>query len=77
MFGNLGTPELLLIFLIVLVLFGSKKIPEFAKGLGKGIREFKEALRGVEDEMQKEANKPGDSSHVEEADSKMIKQPPS
>ncbi|HEX9006996.1 MAG TPA: twin-arginine translocase TatA/TatE family subunit [Bacteroidota bacterium] len=46
--GNLGVPELLVILLIVLVFFGSKKIPELAQGLGKGIREFRKASRDLE-----------------------------
>jgi sec-independent protein translocase protein TatA len=47
--GNLGVTELLLIFLVVLVFFGAKKIPELAQGLGKGIREFRKATRELED----------------------------
>ena len=43
MFGSLGMPEILLILLVVLILFGAKRIPELARGLGKGIREFKDA----------------------------------
>lgn len=50
LFGIGGT-EALLIFGAVLLLFGAKKIPEFAKGLGKGIREFKDAVGGVEKEI--------------------------
>jgi sec-independent protein translocase protein TatA len=53
MFGNLGTPEILVIGLIILVLFGSKRIPEFMQGLGKGVREFKKAARDVQDELEK------------------------
>ena len=48
--GNIGTSELILILLVVLVFFGSKKIPELAQGIGKGIREFKKATREVDDE---------------------------
>lgn len=50
LFGIGGT-EALLIFGAVLLLFGAKKIPEFAKGLGKGIREFKDAVGGVEKDI--------------------------
>ena len=41
---NLGTGELVLIFLVILLLFGAKRLPDLAKGLGKGIREFKGAV---------------------------------
>jgi len=49
--GSLGPTELILILLVVLLLFGAKKLPELAKGLGKGIREFKNASKHVEEEM--------------------------
>lgn len=49
MFG-IGTQELIFIVLIVLLLFGGKKIPEMMKGLGKGVRSFKDGMNGVEDE---------------------------
>ena len=42
--GSIGVPELLLIFVILLLIFGGKKIPELARGLGAGIRNFKDAL---------------------------------
>jgi sec-independent protein translocase protein TatA len=55
--GNLGATEIILIVLVILVFFGAKKIPELAKGLGQGIREFKkatkEASNDVEDEVKK------------------------
>lgn len=44
--GGLGAPELILIFVVVLLLFGGKKIPELMKGLGKGVKEFKDAQNG-------------------------------
>jgi sec-independent protein translocase protein TatA len=50
--GSIGPTELILILLVVLLLFGAKKLPELAKGLGKGIREFKNASKHVEDEIK-------------------------
>jgi sec-independent protein translocase protein TatA len=50
-----GGMEIVLILLVILVLFGSKKIPEFARGLGQGIKEFKKASREVTDEIQNAA----------------------
>ena len=46
--GPLGMPELLIILVIILVLFGSRRIPDLAKGLGEGIRNFKSGIRGDE-----------------------------
>ncbi len=60
MFG-LGAPEIILIGVLILILFGANKIPEFARGLGKGIREFKDAAAGVKDEIEKEAKKDGEA----------------
>jgi len=60
MFGNLGTPEILIIALIILILFGAKRIPEFMQGLGKGVREFKKAAKDIQDEIEK----PEDSKKI-------------
>ena len=49
----LGTWEIILIVLVVLLLFGGKKIPELMKGLGKGVKSFKDGVNGVEDESGK------------------------
>jgi sec-independent protein translocase protein TatA len=49
---NLGGGEIFLILAVVLILFGARKIPELAKGLGQGIKEFKKATREVTDEIQ-------------------------
>jgi len=54
MFG-LGTSEIILIALVILVLFGAKKIPDMMQGLGKGIREFKKASKDIEDDLTKPA----------------------
>jgi sec-independent protein translocase protein TatA len=51
MFGNLGATELILILLVVLLVFGAKRIPEIARGLGKGIREFKDATNDIKKEL--------------------------
>jgi sec-independent protein translocase protein TatA len=52
MFGNLGAGEIILIVLVVLLLFGAKKIPELARGIGKGMSEFKKGLKDVESEIK-------------------------
>ncbi len=57
MFENIGFGELLIVLVVVLVLFGAKKIPELAKGLGKGISEFKKGLKDVEDEINSNETK--------------------
>lgn len=49
--GNLGTGEIILIAFAILLLFGGKKIPELMKGLGKGVKSFKEGVKGIEDEI--------------------------
>ena len=49
--GGLGGPEVILIVLVVIIFFGAKKIPELARGLGKGIREFKDATKEIKDEI--------------------------
>jgi sec-independent protein translocase protein TatA len=56
--GMLGGWEIVLILAVVLLLFGSKKLPELAKGLGSGIKEFKKATREVTDEIHNAAEEP-------------------
>lgn len=51
MFGSIGTPELLMIMLVILLLFGSKRLPELARGIGKGVRQFRKAIDDVKDEI--------------------------
>lgn len=58
MFGGIGAQELLLILFVILLLFGARKLPEVAKGLGKGIAEFKKAMKETEEEIKKAAEEP-------------------
>ena len=55
--GSLGPFELILIFLVILLVFGAKRIPEIARGLGKGIREFKSATSEIQRELTIEEQK--------------------
>lgn len=48
MFGSLGLPELLVILLIVIIIFGANKLPQLGKGLGQGMRNFRESMKGDE-----------------------------
>jgi len=50
---GIGGPELMMVLFVVLMLFGGKKLPELAKGLGKSMREFKKAASGVEEEFKR------------------------
>ena len=52
-FFNLGTGEIIAIVLVVLLLFGGRKIPELMHGLGKGVKSFKQGMNEVEDELKK------------------------
>lgn len=56
LFLNIGTPELILILFVALLLFGGNKLPELARGLGKGIRDFKDASDGVKREIHNQIN---------------------
>ena len=50
--GNLGTGEIIIIAIIVLLLFGGKKIPELMKCIGKGVKNFKDGVKGLEDDIK-------------------------
>lgn len=50
--GDLGTGEIMIILLVILLLFGAKRIPDLARGLGKGIREFKDATKEIKSEVE-------------------------
>jgi len=53
LFLNLGGGEIFVVLLVILLFFGSKNIPELARGLGKGLRELKDAANGIQQEIQK------------------------
>ncbi len=67
LFLNLGGGEIFVIMLVVLLFFGSKRIPELAKGLGKGMREFKDAMSGIESEVRNASNEAPKPAKKEEA----------
>ena len=50
--GNLGTGEIVIIAIVVLLLVGGKKIPELMKGIGKGVKNFKDGVKGLEDDIK-------------------------
>jgi len=50
--GNLGTGEIVIIAIVVLLLFGGKKLPELMKGIGKGVKNFKDGVKGLEDDIK-------------------------
>lgn len=66
MFEDLSFGKILIIALVVMILFGAKKIPDLAQGLGKGIREFKKALNGIDDEIK------SSSSEEKKTDNKQV-----
>lgn len=51
LFGTLGATEIIIIAFLILLLFGGKKIPELMKGIGKGVKSFKDGVQGLEDEI--------------------------
>lgn len=61
--GNLRGSELIIIALIILLLFGGRKIPELMRGLGKGIRSFRQGVKEVGDEINAESSDKSDSHH--------------
>ena len=57
MFGGLGMGEMVMIFLVVLLLFGAKRLPEIGRSMGRGLREFKSGVEGKDGEPAKEEEK--------------------
>ncbi|MCR4922297.1 MAG: twin-arginine translocase TatA/TatE family subunit [Bacteroidaceae bacterium] len=66
---NLGTGEVIVIGLVVLLLFGGKKIPELMKGLGKGVKSFKQGMNEIEKEIDAPVEKPEQDNNKEEKQS--------
>jgi len=65
LFFNLGGGEIFIIMVVILLFFGSKRIPDLARGLGKGMREFKDAMSGVQRDIE-DSIKPGDKKPFDE-----------
>lgn len=55
--GNIGATEIIIIALVVLLFFGGKKIPELMRGLGKGVKSFKDGVNGVEKDIKADSEK--------------------
>lgn len=58
--GNIGTGEIILIALVILLLYGGKKIPELMKGIGKGVKSFKDGMHEIEKDINEEPQKKED-----------------
>lgn len=71
---SIGTGELMLILMFVLFFFGSKKIPELARGLGKGMREMKDAVQGIQKDIQDGVNLEEEKKLIEDV-KKEVKSP--
>ena len=64
--GNIGAGEIIIVALVILLLFGGKKIPELMKGLGKGVRSFKDGINDIEKEIDAEPQKKNETADTEE-----------
>ncbi len=70
MFSSLGAPEILIIAIMILVLFGAKRIPELARGLGQGIKEFRQASKDIKKEIEESSRDIDDAVNNEETSAK-------
>ena len=70
----IGAPEIIFIAIIVLLLFGGKKIPELMKGLGKGVRSFKEGVNNIEEEITKPLDKDPQQNEQAKANNDSVEQ---
>lgn len=62
---NLGMPEIIIIAIVVLLLFGGKKLPELMHGVGKGIHDFKRSMNGIEEDIKKDIDAAGTTDNAE------------
>lgn len=62
LFGSFGAGEIIIIALVILLLFGGRKIPELMKGIGKGVKSFKQGMNEVEDEIKKSVDEKPNSA---------------
>ena len=60
LFGNFGAGEVIILELVLLLLFGGKKIPELMKGIGKGVKSFKDGVKGIEEDLNSDEPKKGE-----------------
>ncbi|HDL63928.1 MAG TPA: twin-arginine translocase TatA/TatE family subunit [Proteobacteria bacterium] len=74
LFSGLGWPEILIILLIVLLLFGAKRIPEIARSLGQGMKEFKKGIKEIGHDLEEEEGKKRGSSRSTESQEKAKKE---
>ncbi len=67
MFSNIGMPEILVILLVVLLVFGAKRLPEMGSAMGKGIREFKKSIRDVQESVDAASDNAPPTRHLDAA----------
>ncbi|MCH7876478.1 MAG: twin-arginine translocase TatA/TatE family subunit [Gemmatimonadetes bacterium] len=67
MFSNIGMPEIILILLVVLLVFGAKRLPEMGSAMGKGIREFKKSIRDVQESVDAASDNPPPTRQLDAA----------
>ena len=75
MLGGIGTWEILLIFLVILLMFGAKRIPEIARGIGKGVTEFKKGIGDIQDEIETGTDRPKDPTTNQQEQSQPAEPP--
>ncbi len=76
MFGSIGMPELIIIFVIALIIFGPRKLPELGRSLGKSIAEFKKASNELKSTLEEEIRLEEQRSSIEEKKTQSVTAPP-